>query len=173
MSEADPRPTSSSEKERFSSGGRRHLLLLRGPTGLAIDKAIVWATGLSLMTWQYCAALGEPYAPTLLLRTIGARTGRLRSACLPYHPVGDALVLRGSNGGGPTDPHWVHNVRADPHAWVRIRRRERPMHAHVASGEERARIYEELCRRTPTTARYQRMCAPRELPLVVLRDWPG
>ena len=63
-----------SDKERFSSGGKRHLLLLRGPTGLAIDKAILWATGYSLMTKQYCLAMGEPYAPTLMLRTIGART---------------------------------------------------------------------------------------------------
>jgi deazaflavin-dependent oxidoreductase (nitroreductase family) len=85
--------------------------------------------------------------------------------------VGSDLVIRGSHGGGPTDPHWVHNVRAHPEAWVRIRRKTRPMHAHVARGEERERIYEALCKRSRTTARYQEMCKPRELPLVVLREW--
>ena len=170
MSDAnDARPRTSREKERFSSGGHRGLLLLRGPTGLAIDKAIVWTTGWSLMTQQYAWATGTPYFPTLMLWTIGARTGELRSACLPYFEVGDALLLRGSNGSGPTDPHWVHNVRASPHAWVRIVRRNRPMRAHVAAGEERESLFAELCERTPSTLAYQKMCAPRELPLVVLR----
>lgn len=171
MNEIDQRPETSADKERFSSGGRRSMLLLRGPTGLKIDKAIVWATGYSLMTKQYCVALGEPYSPTLMLTTIGARTRELRTACLPFFRVGEDLVLRGSNGGGPTDPHWVHNVRTHPHAWVRIDRKSRPVHAHVARGEEREQLYQVLCRKTPTTARYQKMCAPRELPLVVLREW--
>ena len=105
-----------------------------------------------------------------MLTTIGARARELRTACLPFFRVGEDLVLRGSNGGGPTDPHWVHNVRAHSHAWVRINRKGRPVHAHVAQGEERERLYQVLCDKTPTTARYQKMCAPRELPLVVLRD---
>lgn len=170
-SETHQRPATSREKEEFSSGGRRSLLILRGPTGLAIDKAIVWSTGWSLMTAQYAYASGESYAPTLMLWTIGAHSREIRSACLPFFGVGNDMVLRGSNGGGPTDPHWVHNVRADPHAWVRIRRKNRPVHAHVAKGEERERIYQNLCQQSRSTDGYQKMCHPRELPLVVLRDW--
>ncbi len=108
-----------------------------------------------------------------MLTTVGARTGAPRIACLPYFRVGADLVVRGSNGGGPTDPHWVHNVRANPAARVRIHRREHPVEAHVAKGEERARLYAELCARSASTEGYQRMCAPRELPLVVLRGWPA
>ena len=106
-----------------------------------------------------------------MLRTIGAKTHELRTACLPYFRVGDDLVVRGSNGGGATDPHWVHNVRAHPEAWIRVHRRERPVHAHVAVGEERARLFARLSDMSASTAAYQRMCAPRELPLVVLRGW--
>jgi len=131
----------------------------------------VWTTGWSLVTAQYAFAAGEVYVPTLVLWTIGAKTREIRSACLPYFRVGDDLVIRGSNGGGPTDPHWVHNVRADPHAWIRVDRRNRPVHAHVARGEERERIYADLARQSRSTERYARMCAPRELPLVVLREW--
>jgi deazaflavin-dependent oxidoreductase (nitroreductase family) len=171
VSVGDRRPTTSKEKEVFSSGGKRSQLILRGPWGLAIDKAIVWATGWSLMTAQYARAGGEPYTPTLMLWTIGARSRRIRSACLPYFAVGRDLVLRGSNGGGPTDPHWVHNVRAHEHAWIRVSRQNRAIRAFVAKGEEREALYAALCQRSRSTAAYAKMCHPRELPLVVLREW--
>ncbi len=165
----DSRPRTAAEKERFSSGGRRSRIWLRGRWGLAIDRAVVWSTGYSLVTKQYAAAQGQPYQPTLMLTTIGARTLRRRTACLPYFRVGDAWVVRGSNGGGPTDPHWVHNVRTHTTAWVRIGWRTVPVRAHVSNGEERERLFETLSKRSPSTEAYQQMCAPRELPLVVLR----
>lgn len=165
----DRRPQTSLEKERFSSGGRSHLLILRGKWGLAVDKVLVWTTGYSLVTAQYAWAAGGPYFPTLMMWTTGAKSGATRSCCLPFFRVGDALVMRGSNGGGATDPHWVGNVRAHPAVEVRIARRTRPMRAHVAEGEEWQRLYDDLCRQSRSTAAYQKMCAPRRLPLVVLR----
>ena len=164
------RPESVKEKEEFSSGGNRHLILLRGKWGLAIDTAILWLTGYSLMTKQYTLANGAPYQPTLLLYTTGARTGRKRRCGLPYFKVNGDYVVRGSNGGGPTDPHWCHNVRANADAKIRVRGRTKKVHAHVAQGEERERLFETLSRMSPSTAQYQAMCAPRELPLVVLRE---
>lgn len=165
----DPRPTTSREKEQFSSRGNRSLLILRGQWGLEVDKAIVWTTGFSLVTAQYAWATGDTYQPTLMLWTTGAKSGRIRSACLPYFRVGDDLVIRGSNGGGPTDPHWVHNVRANPDAWIRVARRNRRVRAHVAQGEERERVYADLVRQSRSTKMYAKMCAPRELPLVILK----
>ena len=168
---ADSRPRTSDEKRRFSSFGRERYIVLRGSRGLAIDRAVLRLTGYSLVTKQYALAGGQPYAPTLLLTTIGRRTGELRTVALPYDEVDGALVVKGSNGGGPTDPGWVHNVRADPHAWIRVRRNDSPVHAHVAGGAERERLFDRLADVHPTVARYQEMCAPRELPLVVLRPW--
>ena len=46
-----------------------------------------------------------------------------------------------------------------------------PEEGEVAEGEERERIYENLCQQSRSTYGYQKMCHPRELPLVVLRDW--
>lgn len=170
--ENDIRPESVKEKEHFSSGGRSWMLILHGKWGLAIDKVLVWLTGYSLMTAQYAWATKVDYTDTLMIKTVGARSHKLRTACLPYFKVGDSLIIRGSNGGGPTDPHWVHNVRANPHAWVRVHRKDRAMHAHVATGAERKALYEQLCKVSKSTASYQLMCAPRELPLVVLKNWP-
>ena len=169
---SDLRPRTSAEKESFSAGGNRQRIYLRGKWGLAVDTAVLWATGYSLMTKQYAAAQGLSYQSTLILTTIGARTGKLRRAGLPYFQVGEDRVVRGSNGGGPTDPHWCFNVRAHPAAWVRIGWKTYPVRAHVAAGDERERLFEVLSRLSETTQMYQRMCAPRELPLVVLRPWP-
>ena len=166
----DGRPKSVAEKEAFSSGGRRHLIFLRGRWGLALDRIVVWLTSYSLITKQYAVAQGHSYQPTLILTSVGARSGRLRRACLPFFEVDGAWVVRGSNGGGPTDPHWVHNVRAHSEVRVRYRWRTRLMKAHVAQGAEREDLYERLCAMSRTTAAYQAMCSPRELPLVVLRS---
>lgn len=164
------RPESIAEKEAFSSGGNRHRILLRGKWGLAIDTFVLWSTGYSLMTKQYAVANGVPYSPTLLLYTTGAKTGKRRRCGLPYFEVDGAYVVRGSNGGGPTDPHWCHNVRAHPEAKIRVRGRTKQVHAHVARGAEREALFRRLDAMSPSTGQYQRMCAPRELPLVVLRE---
>ena len=164
------RPESVQEKEEFSSGGNRHLIILRGKWGLAIDTFVLWLTGYSLMTKQYTYANGAPYQPTLLLYTKGARTGKKRRAGLPYFMVDGDYVVRGSNGGGPTDPHWCHNVRANADARIRVKGRTRTVHAHVAQGEERERLFKTLSEMSPSTEQYQAMCAPRELPLVVLHE---
>ncbi|MEM9177942.1 MAG: nitroreductase/quinone reductase family protein, partial [Myxococcota bacterium] len=114
-------------------------------------------------------ANGVAYSPTLLLYTTGARTGKRRRCGLPYFEVDGSYVVRGSNGGGPTDPHWCHNVRANPQARIRVRGRTKSVRAHVAHGDERVALFEKLDALSPSTSQYQRMCAPRELPLVVLR----
>jgi hypothetical protein len=44
------------------------------------------------------------------------------------------------------------------------------MEAHVAQGAEREQLFEKLCEMSKTTMAYQKMCAPRTLPLVVLRE---
>ena len=164
------RPTSTAEKEEFSSAGNRHLILLRGKWGLAIDTFVLWLTGYSLMTKQYAVANGVAYNPTLLLYTTGAKTGAKRRCGLPYFMVDGSYVVRGSNGGGPTDPHWCHNVRANSDAKIRVKGRTKRVHAHVAEGEEREHVFKVLNELSKSTEQYQAMCAPRELPLVVLRE---
>jgi deazaflavin-dependent oxidoreductase (nitroreductase family) len=164
------RPESIADKEKFSSGGNRHLIILRGKWGLAIDTFILWLTGYSLMTKQYTYANGAPYQATLLLYTTGAKSGEPRRCGLPYFNVDGNYVVRGSNGGGPTDPHWCHNVRANSEAKIRVKGRTKKVRAHVAQGEERERVFKILNEKSKSTEQYQAMCAPRELPLVVLRE---
>jgi deazaflavin-dependent oxidoreductase (nitroreductase family) len=159
----------------WSSGGRTRFIVLRGPKAAAFDRLLVRVLGYSLITKQYSLAMRQPYQPTLLLQTIGRRTGRRRTRALPFHVVGDDLVVVGSRGGGPLDPDWAWNVRANPAAWVCVRRRWRPVEAHVAEGDERAALFAELTGRRRSIARYQERASTfgREIPLVVLHARDG
>jgi deazaflavin-dependent oxidoreductase (nitroreductase family) len=154
----------------FSSRGNTRWIVLRGDKGRAIDRVVLRLTGRSIITWQYSRAGGNPYQPTLLLTTIGRRTGERRERALPYYPDGERMVVIGSNGGGPRDPDWVFNVRANPAAWVRVGRRSRPVLAHVAEGEERARLFDQITAGRDSLSRYQQRASTygRTVPLVVL-----
>jgi len=155
---------------RFSSGGRGQFIVLRGSWGRVIDRFLVRWTGWSMITWQYTRAAGRAYQPTLLLTTIGRTTGLLRSSALPYYRVGDDLVVCGTRGGGPHDPLWVGNLKADPQCWLRVGRRLIPASARVASGEERVELFETLAPMHGGLLRYQKQAATygREIPLVIL-----
>ena len=163
------------EALRFSAKGNTRWIVLRGPAGRAIDRFIVRVTGFSVITWQYTKASGRRYQPTLLLTTIGAHTGRLRLRALPYHVDQGRLVVIGSNGGGPKDPDWVCNVRANASAWVRVHRGDHPVHAHVADGDEHDRLFALISTKTDSLPRYQERASTfgRRVPLVVLEARTG
>jgi deazaflavin-dependent oxidoreductase (nitroreductase family) len=155
---------------RFSSAGRTGFIILRGVWGRVIDRALVRWTGWSLITWQYTWASGRRYQPTLLLTTVGRRTGELRSSALPYYPVDGHLIVCGSRGGGPYDPLWAANLDAFPHCWLRIRRRLVPATGRVVRGEERVELVEKVATQHGGLRRYQEQASAygREIPLVAL-----
>jgi deazaflavin-dependent oxidoreductase (nitroreductase family) len=155
----------------FSSRGNTKWIVVRGPFGRAFDRWLVRLTGFSVITWQYSKAGGNAYQPTLLLTTIGRKSGKLRSRALPYYPGEDgSWVVIGSNGGGPRDPDWAFNVRANGSAWVCVRRRRMPVRAHVAAGDERRRLFDSITATRDSLARYQERASTfgREVPLIVL-----
>ncbi len=59
-------------------------------------------------------------ADLLLLTTIGAKTGRNRLAVLANLNVEGRMIIVGSLGGAPNHPDWVHNLRANPRAFVEV-----------------------------------------------------
>jgi len=154
----------------YSARGNTRWIVLRGARGRALDRWLVKRLGFSVITWQYAKAGGQRYKPTLLLTTIGRRTGELRPRALPFNRVGDAYVVVGSNGGGPKDPDWVWNVRDNGAAWVHVDRREIPVRAHVAEGVEHDALFARLNEKSDTLARYQERASTfgRTVPLVVL-----
>ena len=79
--------------------------------------------------------------PMLLLRTIGRRTRQPRTSALLYVRDGDAYVVIASKGGAPQHPGWFHNLTATRDVEIQVGRARIPVHARVAEGEERSRIW--------------------------------
>jgi F420H(2)-dependent quinone reductase len=105
--------------------------------------------------------------PTLLLEHVGAKSGQKRISPLTYTSDGDQLVLVASKGGYPKNPAWFHNLKANPDTVVQVGREKRPVHARVASAEERKRLWPKVVDTYSGYAEYQKR-TDREIPLVIL-----
>lgn len=106
----------------------------------------VLAPLLSVHQWLYEQSDGRIGAnlggrPMLLLRTVGRRTRRPRTAALLYVPDGNAYVVIASKGGAPQHPGWFHNLTTQPDVEIQVGRARIPVRARVAEGEERSRLW--------------------------------
>jgi len=66
--------------------------------------------------------VGGPFegATLLLLTTTGAKSGQPRLSPLAYLTIDGKMIIVGSKAGSDTNPHWVHNLRANPRAYIEI-----------------------------------------------------
>ena len=107
--------------------------------------------------------------PVVELTTTGRRTGEPRTVLLtaPVHGDGRYVVVA-SRGGDDKHPAWFLNLRANPDVEVAVQGGPRvPMHARVASPEERAELWPTITGKYRNYAGYQRS-TEREIPLVHL-----
>lgn len=58
--------------------------------------------------------------PSLLLHTVGAKTGQDRTNSLTYARDGDAYLIVASMGGAPRSPGWYHNLKAHPEIEINV-----------------------------------------------------
>jgi F420H(2)-dependent quinone reductase len=109
-----------------------------------------------------------PGAPAvLLLDHVGAKSGTPRTSPLVYGQDGQNFVLVASKGGYPKNPAWFHNLRANPDTTVQVGSKRRNVHARVAEGEERERLWSLMVGVYSGYESYRRR-TEREIPLVVL-----
>jgi deazaflavin-dependent oxidoreductase (nitroreductase family) len=78
---------------------------------------------------------------TLLLRTVGRRTGEERKAILGYVEDGPDVVLMAMNGWADPEPAWWLNLQAHPDAKVDLPVGSRAVRARVADEDERPRLW--------------------------------
>jgi deazaflavin-dependent oxidoreductase (nitroreductase family) len=136
-----------------------------------IEHCLVRHTGASMVTWATRVNRGLEYIPTLLLTTVGRRSGHLHDVALGYYVDDGDVVLIGSVGGAAENPDWYRNLCDHPLVWLTINRRRYPCDAYTAAGDERQRLWSHVRSRIPEYEAYERRATvhKREIPVVVCR----
>ena len=118
--------------------------------------------------WDSTGAGGKGLVPTLLLTTIGRRSGRPRVAPLIYGETGGSWVVIASKAGMPTHPLWYLNLEANPECELMVGPKAVSARARVAEGEERERLWQQMAKVYPPYDQYQERAGARTIPVVVL-----
>jgi deazaflavin-dependent oxidoreductase (nitroreductase family) len=107
---------------------------------------------------------------TLLLETVGARSGQVRQAVLGFLPEGDdAWLVMASLAGAARQPAWLHNLAARPEASIQFDGGRRvDVRAETLAGPELIAAWERLEHEAPEYPKY-RTKTDREIPIVRLR----
>ena len=104
---------------------------------------------------------------TLLLTTVGRRSGEPRMLPLIYGREGDSYIIIGSKGGAPDHPFWYRNLVAQPRVQVQVEAEKFTAMARTAQGEERAELWSKMKQIFAPYDEYQAR-TKREIPVVVL-----
>jgi len=107
--------------------------------------------------------------PTVLLTTVGARTGKERTHVLGGFSNGDdAWLVMASKGGAPTHPAWFINLAKSPDKiWLEIGNRKLRVDAELLRGEKREEALARIAAVAPRYGEYQKK-TDREIPIVRL-----
>ncbi len=103
----------------------------------------------------------------LLLTTTGRTSGEKRTTPLIYAADGARYVIVASKGGAPDHPGWYKNLEKTPEVELQVKEEVFRARAHVAKGEERARLWRKMNEVWPDYDEYAKKTA-REIPVVVL-----
>ena len=117
--------------------------------------------------WDSSIAGYSGLLPTLLLTTVGRRSGEKRTSPLLYGKVGDAFIIIGSKGGADKHANWYHNLLANPRVEVQVGKDKFFAKARVATGKEREQLWERMLTVYPPYQDYQKK-TKREIPVIVL-----
>ena len=117
--------------------------------------------------WDAAPAGGTGLVPTLLLTTIGRKSGERRPTPLLYQPTGTGFVVVASRGGSDLHPAWYLNLLTNPACEIQVGRFRYNATARVLTSQEREPYWEWMVRFWPDYARYQAR-TDRKIPIVIL-----
>jgi deazaflavin-dependent oxidoreductase (nitroreductase family) len=104
---------------------------------------------------------------TLILTTIGRRSGQTRVHPLIYGRHGDDYLVVASKGGSPQHPGWYLNLQANPEVEVQVKGDKFRAHARTATPEEKPDLWPIMTKEWPPYDEYQTK-TDRDIPVVVL-----
>lgn len=117
--------------------------------------------------WDASVGGGQGLVPTLLLTTVGRKSGRVLTMPLIFGRSGDDYVVVASKGGAPTHPAWYLNLQAQPEVELQVKAEKFKARARTAVGEERASLWARMVAIYGPYAQYQAKI-DRQIPVVVL-----
>jgi len=104
----------------------------------------------------------------LRLTAVGRNSGQERNVIIGYVEDGPNLVTLAMNGWDEGHPSWWLNLNAHPDAVVRLAGQQaRPVHARLAAGDERDRLWQRWIAVNPQLDGYASLRST-ETPVVVL-----
>jgi deazaflavin-dependent oxidoreductase (nitroreductase family) len=109
----------------------------------------------------------EMTVPSLLLTTVGRKSGEKLIFPLYYGETGNSYIIVASKGGAPDHPSWYKNLVANPEVEVQVGTKKLKAKARTVSGDERAKLWQVAVKFWPPYADYEKK-TDREIPVVVL-----
>jgi deazaflavin-dependent oxidoreductase (nitroreductase family) len=106
--------------------------------------------------------------PSLMLTTTGRKSGEKYLFPLFYGSTGKSYFVIASKGGAPEHPGWYRNILGDSDVEIQVGTMKTKAKARTATGEERAKLWDEAVKFFPPYADYKVKAAGREIPVVVL-----
>jgi deazaflavin-dependent oxidoreductase (nitroreductase family) len=95
--------------------------------------------------------------PTLVLHTVGARSGQARDSVLMYTADGRGrAIVAGTSFAREKHPAWTYNLLATPNAALTVRGRTLEVRAEQLTGDTRERAWRRIERQWPGYRSYER-----------------
>jgi deazaflavin-dependent oxidoreductase (nitroreductase family) len=122
-----------------------------GPTIMPpLEKATAWVSGGRVQ-------LSGLLVPSLVLHSIGAKSGIERDTALMYCPEKDGrMLVTGSNFARENHPAWTSNLIANPDAAVSVRGKRIPVHATRIPDDQLDATWDYIERQWPGYRGYER-----------------
>lgn len=111
---------------------------------------------------------GPSGLPTLLLTSVGRKSGEERTAALVFLQNGEELVVVGSLAGYDNHPAWCLNLAANPNCWVQLDDRRMTAVARNANEKERAELWPRLINVLAVWGHFQKQ-TDRPFPIYILK----
>jgi len=106
--------------------------------------------------------------PTLLLTTIGRKSGKERTNPVNCMQDGDNYYIVASLAGYDAFPQWYLNLEKNPRVWVQPKKKKVPATARTLTREEKAPLWPRLLAEGQPLWAYFQMFTDREFPVVIV-----
>jgi len=115
-----------------------------------VERLLAWLSGGRVQ-------LSGLLVPSLVLHTIGAKSGEPRETYLMYTPDGSGrAIVAGTSFAQQRHPSWTYNLLAHPEAAITVRGRRMPVRAGLIGDDEREAAWARIEAQWPGYRAYER-----------------